>query len=137
MKNILLGVLSVCLIFSAGCSNMKKDGDSSDSGSVIKSTNPNISFLEENKKKDGVMTTFSGLQYKVVTLGTGRKPRETDTVKVHYKGTLIDGTEFDSSYKRHEPAVFPLNQVIAGWTEGVQLMPVGSKYIFYIKLNIF
>lgn len=89
-------------------------------------------FLAENATKEGVQSTASGLQYKVVTMGTGAKPAATDTVKVHYRGTLLDGTEFDSSYKRNEPISFALNRVIAGWTEGVQLMPVGSKYMFYI-----
>jgi len=89
-------------------------------------------FLAENATKEGVMTTASGLQYKVETMGTGAKPVATDTVKVHYRGTLLDGTEFDSSYARNEPISFGLNRVIAGWTEGVQLMPVGSKFMFYI-----
>lgn len=89
-------------------------------------------FLAENATKEGVQSTASGLQYKVVTMGTGAKPAATDTVKVHYRGTLLDGTEFDSSYARNEPISFALNRVIAGWTEGVQLMPVGSKYMFYI-----
>ncbi len=89
-------------------------------------------FLAKNKLKEGVKVTDSGLQYKVITLGTGAKPLKTDKVKVHYKGTLLDGTEFDSSYKRGTPAEFPLNGVIPGWTEGLQLMPVGSKYEFYI-----
>lgn len=89
-------------------------------------------FLEENAKKEGIKKTDSGLQYKVVTKGKGKKPKETDTVKVHYKGTLIDGTEFDSSYARKEPAEFPVNRVIKGWIEGLQLMTVGSKYMFYI-----
>jgi len=90
-------------------------------------------FLAENATKEGVQTTASGLQYKVETMGTGPKPVATDTVKVHYRGTLLDGTEFDSSYARNEPISFGLNRVIAGWTEGVQLMPVGSKFIFWIK----
>lgn len=89
-------------------------------------------FLAENKGKPGVQTTPSGLQYKVVTLGTGPKPAATDKVTVHYTGTLIDGKEFDSSVKRGQPATFPLNGVIKGWTEGLQLMPVGSKFQFYI-----
>ena len=93
-------------------------------------------FLAENKKKDGVIETPSGLQYKVVKMGTGAKPSATDKVKVHYHGTLIDGTVFDSSVQRGEPITFGLNQVIAGWTEGVQLMPVGSKFIFYIPSNL-
>ncbi len=89
-------------------------------------------FLAENGKKEGVTTTATGLQYKVITEGAGKKPKATDVVKVHYRGTLLDGTEFDSSYKRKEPIEFGLNQVIRGWTEGVQLMSEGSKYEFYI-----
>jgi FKBP-type peptidyl-prolyl cis-trans isomerase len=93
-------------------------------------------FLAENATKEGVQTTASGLQYKVETMGDGPKPVATDTVKVHYRGTLLDGTEFDSSYKRNEPISFALNRVIAGWTEGVQLMPVGSKFMFYIAPDL-
>ena len=93
-------------------------------------------FLEENKKREGVKVTPSGLQYEVVEATIGQKPKATDTVKVHYEGTLIDGTVFDSSYKRGEPISFGLNQVIAGWTEGVQLMSVGSKYKLYIPYNL-
>jgi FKBP-type peptidyl-prolyl cis-trans isomerase FklB len=93
-------------------------------------------FLAENKKKEGVKTTPSGLQYKVIKEGTGPQPKATDTVTVNYRGTLIDGTEFDSSYKRGEPATFPLNAVIRGWTEGLQLMKVGSKYQFFIPSNL-
>lgn len=93
-------------------------------------------FLEENKTKDGVITLPSGLQYKVITMGTGAKPAATDVVKVHYHGTTIDGTVFDSSVQRGEPISFGLNQVIKGWTEGVQLMPIGSKFIFYIPSDL-
>jgi len=93
-------------------------------------------YLVENAKKDGVNTTGSGLQYQVLTLGSGVKPAESDTVKVHYRGTLIDGTEFDSSHKRNEPAVFPLKNVRKGWTEGLQLMPVGSKFAFTIPSEL-
>ncbi|MCD8291561.1 MAG: FKBP-type peptidyl-prolyl cis-trans isomerase [Prevotella sp.] len=89
-------------------------------------------YLAENAKKEGVITLPSGLQYKVLTEGTGKKPKATDKVKCHYEGFLIDGTVFDSSVQRGEPAVFPLNQVIAGWTEGLQLMQEGSKYRFFI-----
>ena len=93
-------------------------------------------FLAENKKQPGVIETPSGLQYKVVKMGDGPKPTATAKVKVHYHGTLIDGTVFDSSVERGEPITFPLNGVIRGWTEGVQLMPVGSKFIFYIPSEL-
>lgn len=89
-------------------------------------------FLEANAKKEGVITTKSGLQYQVLTEGTGRSPKATDKVRCHYEGTLINGTVFDSSYQRGEPADFPLNGVIPGWTEGVQLMKEGAKYRFFI-----
>ena len=93
-------------------------------------------FLAENAKRKEVKTTASGLQYEVITEGTGDKPAATNTVKVHYKGTTIAGKVFDSSYDRGTPAEFPLNRVIAGWTEGLQLMSVGSKYKFYIPYNL-
>ena len=93
-------------------------------------------FLAENGKKQGVVTTASGLQYQVLTEGKGAKPGATDGVKVNYKGTLLDGKEFDSSYKRGEPAVLPLQGVIPGWAEGLQLMPVGSKYKFWIPAKL-
>lgn len=93
-------------------------------------------YLAENKTKEGVTTTASGLQYQVLVAKDGPKPAATDTVKVHYTGTLVDGTKFDSSVDRGEPATFPLNQVIPGWTEGVQLMSVGSKYKFAIPYNL-
>lgn len=93
-------------------------------------------FLAKNKKQKGVTTTASGLQYKVITAGTGEKPKATDRVKVHYRGTLLDGTEFDSSYKRNEPTTFGVGQVIKGWTEALQLMPVGSKWELYIPQDL-
>jgi len=93
-------------------------------------------FLDENKTKEGVKTTPSGLQYKSLKEGSGPQPQATDTVTVNYRGTLIDGTEFDSSYKRGEPATFPLNGVIKGWTEGLQLMKKGSKYQFFIPSDL-
>ena len=89
-------------------------------------------FLEENAKKEGVIVTKSGLQYEVLVEGSGKKPKATDTVRCHYEGRLLDGTVFDSSYKRNAPADFGLQQVIAGWTEGVQLMGEGAKFRFYI-----
>ena len=93
-------------------------------------------YLTDNASKDGVVVTESGLQYEVLTQGEGVKPQAEDTVTVHYKGTLLDGTTFDSSYERGEPAQFPLNQVIIGWTEGVQLMNVGSKFRFTIPSEL-
>ncbi|MCC8093955.1 MAG: FKBP-type peptidyl-prolyl cis-trans isomerase [Tannerellaceae bacterium] len=93
-------------------------------------------FLEENKAKSGVITTESGLQYQVITEGNGPKPTASDRVQVHYTGTLLDGTVFDSSVERGEPATFGVTQVIQGWQEGLQLMPVGSKYIFWIPSEL-
>lgn len=120
--------------------------DGHSAGEYIQSTLDNIKygavkeqgekFLEENKLKEGVTVTESGLQYEVLKMGKGKRPVATDKVKVHYHGTLIDGTVFDSSVDRGEPIVFGLNQVIAGWTEGVQLMPVGSKFRFYIPQEL-
>ncbi|HOZ39360.1 MAG TPA: FKBP-type peptidyl-prolyl cis-trans isomerase [Flavobacteriales bacterium] len=93
-------------------------------------------FLAENGKKPGVTTTESGLQYEVITMGTGAKPLASDQVKVHYTGTLIDGTKFDSSVDRGEPATFPVGGVIRGWVEAIQLMPVGSKWKLYIPSDL-
>ena len=96
----------------------------------------NEAFLAKNKEKPGVTTTASGLQYEVIKMGTGAKPTAQSTVKVHYVGTLIDGTEFDSSIKRNEPAVFAVGAVIPGWTEALELMPVGSKFKLYLPQSI-
>ncbi|WP_394200806.1 FKBP-type peptidyl-prolyl cis-trans isomerase [Marinagarivorans algicola] len=93
-------------------------------------------FLAENAKKDGITVLESGLQYEVIAEGTGEKPSATSTVRTHYHGTLIDGTVFDSSVERNEPAEFPVNGVIAGWTEALQLMPVGSKWRLFIPHNL-
>lgn len=95
-----------------------------------------IAYLEENAKKDGVTTTASGLQYRVIKEGDGYKPGPTEKVTVHYAGKLVDGTEFDSSYKRGQPIEFPLNAVIQGWSEGVQLMQEGAKYEFVIPSQL-
>lgn len=111
---------------------------------VMHYLNPNLSknvaagekFLAENKNKPNVKTTASGLQYEVITEGSGPKPGPTDTVVANYKGTLLDGTEFDNSYKRGEPLTIQVNRVIPGWTEALQLMPVGSKYKLYIPYNL-
>jgi FKBP-type peptidyl-prolyl cis-trans isomerase len=96
----------------------------------------NTKFLAENAKREGVKTTASGLQYEILKNAEGKKPAATDSVTVHYRGTLVNGTEFDSSYKRNEPTSFPLSGVIPGWTEGLQLMPVGSKFKFVIPSKL-
>lgn len=93
-------------------------------------------FLAENMNKEGVKQTESGLQYEVIEAGTGEMPKTTDTVIVHYRGTLVDGTEFDSSYKRNNPTTFPVDGVIPGWQEGIQLMQPGAKYKFYIPSSL-
>lgn len=98
--------------------------------------NAGEAFLQKNKGKQGVVTLPDGLQYKVITQGKGEKPKSTDVVTVHYEGKLIDGKEFDSSYKRGEPATFPVNGVIAGWTEALQLMPVGSTWELFIPASL-
>ena len=117
--------------------NQKMIKKKSEDNSAVASNNKIIGeeFLNDNKKKPGVITLPSGLQYKVIREGTGASPRDSSIVKVHYKGTLIDGREFDSSYKG-EPAQFPLNQVIKGWTAGLQLMKVGAKYQFFIPSDL-
>ena len=112
----------------------KQRAAAAEAGKVAKAAGE--SFLAENAKKEGIVVLPSGLQYQVLKEGNGKKPSATDQVKCHYEGTLIDGTIFDSSYQRNEPATFGLNQVIAGWTEGVQLMSEGSKYRFFIPYNL-
>jgi FKBP-type peptidyl-prolyl cis-trans isomerase FklB len=114
----------------------EKDMSQKEQAAGKKNATDGEKFLADNKKKDGVKTTPSGLQYKVIKEGSGPQPKETDTVVANYRGTLIDGTEFDSSYKRGQPATFPLNRVIKGWTEGLQLMKVGSKYQFFIPASL-
>ena len=112
----------------------KQRAEAAEAGKVAKAAGE--SFLADNAKKEGVVVLPSGLQYQVLKEGNGKKPSSTDQVKCHYEGTLIDGTIFDSSYQRNEPATFGLNQVIAGWTEGVQLMSEGAKYRFFIPYNL-
>ena len=129
-----------------GITGNKEIWDSQGAGEYVQNTMTDIKygklkrdaeqFLAENQSREGVITTESGLQYEVITLGTGIKPTIHDEVKVHYHGTMIDGTVFDSSVERGEPITFALTQVIPGWTEGLQLMPVGSKFIFYIPYNL-
>lgn len=105
-------------------------------GLAQKNAEEGAAFLEKNKGQKGVIATASGLQYMVLRQGTGQRPRPSDRVRVHYHGTLLDGTVFDSSYDRGQPAEFGLSQVIAGWTEGVALMPVGAKYRFWIPASL-
>lgn len=102
----------------------------------VKNKEEGDAFLKENSTKEGVVTTASGLQYQVIQEGTGPTPQATDTVEVHYRGTLLDGMEFDSSYSKGQPAKFALHRVIPAWTEGVQLMKVGSKYKFFAPPNL-
>lgn len=124
---------TVLMTFEA---KVRKEAEDKQKKDAAEAVTKGAAYLAENAKKAGVITTASGLQYQVIKEGTGAKPVATDTVKVHYEGKLVDGTVFDSSIKRGEPVSFPLNQVIAGWTEGVQLMTVGSKYKFVIPANL-
>lgn len=103
---------------------------------AAKAAQTGVEFLQENAKKDGVVTLESGLQYEVLTVGDGDKPGRDSTVRTHYHGTLIDGSVFDSSYERGQPAEFPVGGVIAGWTEALQLMPVGSKWRLYVPAEL-
>ena len=112
----------------------KQQAAAAEAGKVAKAAGE--AFLAENGKKDGIVTLPSGLQYQVLKEGNGKKPSATDRVVCHYEGTLIDGTVFDSSYQRNQPATFGLNQVIPGWTEGVQLMQEGAKYRFFIPYKL-
>ena len=112
----------------------RKEAAAAESGRAAKAVGED--FLAENAKKDNIVVLPSGLQYEVIREGNGKKPSATSKVKCHYEGTLIDGTKFDSSYDRGEPATFGLNQVIAGWTEGLQLMSEGAKYRFFIPYNL-
>src|SRR5437899_2323987 len=115
---------------------LEKDMEQKQKQAGEKNKTEGAKFLEENKKKQGVKATASGLQYKVEKEGTGAQPKATDMVTVNYRGTLIDGTEFDSSYKRGQAATFPVNGVIKGWTEALQMMKVGSKYQLFIPPNL-
>jgi FKBP-type peptidyl-prolyl cis-trans isomerase FklB len=147
MKNGVLRKAWVLTILGLGFLSMNaysatQDMQSSQSstGNQMQTTTENKSageeFLAANKLKPGVVTLPDGLQYKVIKEGTGPKPTGSDTVKVHYAGTLIDGTEFDSSYKRGQPATFPVNGVIPGWTEALKLMKVGSTWELYIPSSL-
>ena len=129
-ENASMGIINGCMseIQAKKAEEAKKAGE--------KNLAEGKKFLEENKKKKGVTTTASGLEYEVIKMGNGVKPTETDNVKTHYHGTLIDGTVFDSSVQRGQPVDFGVNQVIKGWTEALQLMPVGSKWKLYIPSEL-
>jgi FKBP-type peptidyl-prolyl cis-trans isomerase len=116
--------------------NLRKDVEQKTADQAVKNKKAGDEFLAKNKTEKGVVTTPSGLQYTVLKEGTGPIPKETDEVKVHYRGTLIDGTEFDSSYKRNEPAVFPVNQVIKGWIEALQHMKTGAKWKLFVPPDL-
>ncbi|MCC5843773.1 MAG: FKBP-type peptidyl-prolyl cis-trans isomerase [Verrucomicrobia bacterium] len=115
---------------------MQQQSQQAAGGNAAENLAAGQAFLQENAEKDGITTTDSGLQYEVIQEGEGAKPAATDTVTVHYTGRLLDGTVFDSSVQRGEPIEFPLNRVIPGWTEGVQLMAPGAKYRFWIPANL-
>ena len=129
MKNQVIAILSAILIgitmFSMANATSPEENQAAGEA-----------FLAENTKKENIVTTASGLQYEVLAKGEGSSPSATTNVTVHYKGTTLDGKEFDSSYSRNEPATFPLNRVIAGWTEGLQLMNIGAKYRFFIPSEL-
>ncbi len=132
MKKFSNQLISILIALAAGFITFSM----ANAGSPEENKVAGATFLAENGKKPNIKTTASGLQYEVITEGKGKKPTATDSVTVHYKGTTIANKEFDSSYGRGEPTTFPLNAVIPGWTEGVQLMAEGSKYKFYIPYNL-
>ncbi|MDD1606278.1 MAG: FKBP-type peptidyl-prolyl cis-trans isomerase [Methylococcaceae bacterium] len=133
MRKIQTQILSIVTVMLIGLTMFSMANATTPEENSAAST----AFLAENAKKANIVTTASGLQYEVLTKGKGTaSPAATDTVTVHYKGTTLDGTEFDSSYSRGAPASFPLNRVIAGWTEGVQLMKEGDKFRFYIPADL-
>ncbi|KAA6303481.1 MAG: FKBP-type 22 kDa peptidyl-prolyl cis-trans isomerase [Candidatus Ordinivivax streblomastigis] len=132
-KNLLISADSAQFVVQTLAEKKEQEAMEKQYGEVKKA---NVAFLETNKTKEGVITLPSGLQYKVITEGTGAKPTATDKVKVHYHGTNINGEVFDSSVDKGTPVEFVLNQVIKGWTEGLQLMPVGSKYILYVPSDL-
>lgn len=132
MKAIHLLMLYTFILSTPSCEWLKKASHKLTGGTVSTGSD----FLENNKNKENVKVTASGLQYEVIKSGAGKKPVHTDSVEVHYRGTLINGSEFDSSYRRNETITFSLTSVIAGWTEGLQLMQEGAKYRFYIPPNL-
>ena len=141
MLKLLLLLLPVCLLSCDFIKNLMTNSSAGKQESALEEKKTvtkggQVDFLEKNKTQAGVKATASGLQYKVIKEGQGKSPSSSDQVEVHYKGTLISGEEFDSSYKRGRPAQFRLNQVIAGWTEGLQLMKEGAEFEFYIPSEL-
>jgi len=133
-KIVAVPIASILII---SCSEQAIEQETTENKDIMEQQmNSELNFLEENKNKDGVIVTASGLQYKVLLEGSGKQPLATDMVTVHYEGTLTNGTVFDSSVARGQPAEFPLNRVISGWTEGVQLMKEGAKYKFFIPSEL-
>jgi FKBP-type peptidyl-prolyl cis-trans isomerase FklB len=135
MKSFFILTLALGLVAGCGAKNDKINMQTNPSAPSATS-DPGAAFLAANAKKDGVTTTASGLQYKVIKSGMGESPKLSDTVKVHYQGTLIDGTIFDSSIQRGQPITFPVSGVIAGWTEALQLMKVGDKWQLFIPARL-
>lgn len=135
-KALLLDEQELAAVGQAFSQKMQAKQQADQKAALDRNLAAGAAFLAENGKKPGVITTASGLQYQVVTEGKGPKPKASDSVKVHYTGTLLDGTKFDSSIDRKEPAQFVLNSVVPGWTEALQLMPVGSKYKLWIPANL-
>jgi FKBP-type peptidyl-prolyl cis-trans isomerase FklB len=144
VKALSIAVLGLGLLYTKGYANTYNQGSSStQNGGQMQMATPDgqtktagEAFLEKNKNKPGVITLPDGLQYKILIEGQGERPTDSDSVTVHYSGTLIDGTVFDSSYKRGEPAVFPVNGVIPGWSEALKLMKVGSTWKLYIPASL-
>jgi len=138
--NFLVVVAGVVLLYFIGeavsCRNAEEPPPAASQPAVENNQKEGSDFMDENMTKEGVVTLPSGLQYKILKAGSGKKPTGTDTVECHYRGTLINGKEFDSSYRRGEPAAFPVSGVIPGWTEALQLMPVGSKWQLFIPSNL-
>lgn len=130
-----MGLISLS-VYAADTQNTQTTSGATMQSTTTKTQSPGEAFLAANKSKPGVVTLADGLQYKVIKEGTGPKPTASDTVTVNYSGTLVNGTEFDSSYKRGQPASFPVNGVIPGWTEALQLMKVGSTWELYIPASL-
>lgn len=137
-KLIMASVIGLGMLSAAAYADTTTGSTTDTTGTTMTNTTTDkgAAFLEANKKKEGVVTLPDGLQYKVIKEGKGTKPSINDTVTVHYAGTTVDGTEFDSSYKRGEPATFPVSGVIQGWTEALQLMPAGSTWELFIPANL-